>query len=116
MLVTHQFGFEAAHHLPHHPGKCRRPHGHSWTCRVTVEGPVNPDDGMAFDFLELQKIVRERILARVEHRDLNDLLPNPTAELTAVWIWDQLRDLPVREVRLNETETCYVTYQGPERL
>lgn len=113
MRVTHEFRFEAAHHLPRHPGKCRNPHGHSWRCRVTVEGRVNPSDGMAFDFLELQAAVRERILGRTEHKNLNDLLSNPTAELLAIWIWDQLRELPLQEVQLYETADCWVTYGGP---
>lgn len=36
------FTFEAAHHLEHHRGKCRRPHGHSYKLEVMVTGAVKP--------------------------------------------------------------------------
>ena len=35
-----RFGFEAAHQLPWHPGRCRDLHGHSYRLEVTVEGPI----------------------------------------------------------------------------
>ncbi|NES98612.1 MAG: 6-carboxytetrahydropterin synthase QueD, partial [Desertifilum sp. SIO1I2] len=35
-IIYKEFRFEAAHHLPHHDGKCRRLHGHSWVGRVQV--------------------------------------------------------------------------------
>jgi len=51
----------------------------------------------------------------VDHRNLNDVLDNPTAENIARWIWETLAPrLPgLSEVRLFEIPDCCVTYRGP---
>ena len=46
---------------------------------MTVEGPVQ-EDGMVFDFMELKRIVEERVLSKVDHSYLNDIFEQPTAE------------------------------------
>ena len=43
MRVKRSFTFESAHRLPHHPGKCRELHGHSYRLVVTVDRPVDPN-------------------------------------------------------------------------
>ncbi len=108
MRVTKRFRFEAAHHLPGYPGKCERPHGHGYRLEVTVEGPIR-QDGLVMDFYDLKATVEERVIDRLDHRDLNGLLDMPSAENVAVWIWRQLEDLPLNEVRLFETEDSWVT-------
>ena len=50
MIVRRSFDFEAAHQLPHHPGKCRELHGHSYRLVVSVNRPVDGHSGMAIDF------------------------------------------------------------------
>ena len=112
MRVTREFRFEAAHRLPGYKGKCERLHGHSYALHVTVEAPVGPD-GLAFDFSLLGSIVEERVVAAVDHTDLNDLLPQPSAENIAAWVWERLSDLPLAEVKVFETPTSWVTYSGP---
>lgn len=59
---------------------------------VTVEGPVKKD-GLVIDFVVLKKYVSEKVLDKVDHTDLNDLLPNPSAELISQWMWEQLKDI-----------------------
>lgn len=118
MLVTKRFRFEAAHHLPGYPGKCARPHGHGYRLDVTVEGPIRMD-GLVFDFYDLKRIVNERVVEKLDHRDLNELMPLPSAENIAVWIRDQLRSAPlvgvrVCEIRLYETEDAWVTLTGDD--
>lgn len=44
MRVGKEFRFEAAHRLPRHDGKCRRPHGHSYVLWVEVEGEAKMYD------------------------------------------------------------------------
>ncbi|MGH9063517.1 MAG: 6-carboxytetrahydropterin synthase QueD [Acidimicrobiales bacterium] len=102
--VTKAFSFEAAHRLPWHPGKCRELHGHHYRFEVTVEGPVGPD-GVVVDFDELATRVGEHIVARYDHRFLNELLDNPTAELLAAEIWKSLEadGLTLARLRLWET-------------
>ena len=47
---------------------------------------------------------------RYDHRYLNDLIDNPTAELIAQDAWKQLEaaGLPVVKIRLWETADCFV--------
>jgi 6-pyruvoyltetrahydropterin/6-carboxytetrahydropterin synthase len=54
------------------------------------------------------------VLARVDHRNLNDILDNPTAENIARWVWETLQPhLPgLAEVRLYEIPDSCVTYRG----
>ncbi len=113
MFVTKRFAFEAAHHLPNYPGKCARPHGHGYRLEVTVEGPVG-QDGLVMDFYELKQVVEERVIAHLDHRDLNAIVPLPSAENVAAWIWRALADLPLAEIRLWETEDSWVTMREAE--
>jgi 6-pyruvoyltetrahydropterin/6-carboxytetrahydropterin synthase len=112
--VRRRFRFEAAHELPNHPGKCRRLHGHSYELFVTIHGPVEEATGMVVDFSDLKQLVREQVVDRVDHRNLNELIDNPTAERIAIWIWEQLsaRLDRLAEIELRETENCSVVYRG----
>ena len=114
ITLARRFRFDAAHRLPNHPGKCRHLHGHGYELEVLLRGPIDPDTGMLIDFADLKAAVQERVLDHVDHADLNEILPNPTAEEIAVWIWDQLAatTLPLEEIRLYETPTCFVVYRG----
>ncbi len=114
MRVKRRFDFEAAHELPRHPGKCRRLHGHSYRLDVTVERGVDPDSGLTIDFGELKRIVREHAVDLLDHRYVNDLIENPTAERMAAWIWERLLGpLPdIVEIELHETRSCSVLYRG----
>lgn len=114
MIVARTFQFQAAHHLPRHPGKCHNLHGHTYRLEVICRGPVDPESGMVVDFADLKALVREHVLDRLDHSLLNDVIENPTAEHVAVWIWDRLSgiDLPLEEIRLHETQNCYVVYRG----
>ena len=69
---------------------------------------------MIADFGDIKRLVQEHVLARTDHRDLNDVLENPTAENIARWIWESLDGrLPgLAEVRLYEIPDSCVTYRG----
>jgi 6-pyruvoyltetrahydropterin/6-carboxytetrahydropterin synthase len=112
MRVSREFRFEAAHRLVEYRGKCERLHGHSYTLVVTVEAPVGRD-GLAFDFVRLREIVDERVVAVLDHRYLNEILPQPSAENIAAWCWERLADLPLAGIRVHETPTTWVDYAGP---
>ena len=114
MRITKTFGFEAAHRLLDYKGKCERLHGHSYRLSVTLDAPVRPD-GIAFDFVDLKRAVKERVVDVLDHRYLNDYVPKSTAENVVVWIWDRLEDLPLAEISLWETESSSVTYRGEGR-
>ena len=110
-----EFHFAAAHRLPRYEGPCFRMHGHNYRLVVAVEGDVDPATGMVADFGALKGAVQEHVLARCDHRTLNDFLDNPTAENIARWIWEVLapRLSGLCEVRLHEIPDCCVTYRGP---
>jgi 6-pyruvoyltetrahydropterin/6-carboxytetrahydropterin synthase len=113
--VKATFDFEAAHRLPHHPGKCKELHGHSYRLVVSVERPVVAETGMAIDFADLKRIVRQAVVDPLDHTYVNDRIDNPTAEAMAVWIWNALREplAGLAEVELWETRSCAVVYRGP---
>jgi 6-pyruvoyltetrahydropterin/6-carboxytetrahydropterin synthase len=109
--IRKQFRFEAAHVLPHHPGKCGRLHGHSYRLDVAVAGPLQtqgPAQGMVVDFDALSALVKPLVIERLDHASLNDVLPNPTAEHIALWIWRELApQLPeLDEIVVWETATA----------
>ena len=91
--VTKGFEFSAAHHLPGYEGKCEDVHGHNYRFDVSVTGEVLDRLGMLIDFADLGKIVQENILDILDHSDLNDQIPQPTAENTAKWIYERLKPL-----------------------
>ena len=93
MQIRKHFGFEAAHVLPYHQGKCARLHGHSYRLDVAVRGPLQetgPARGMIEDFDVLKRIVRAEIVEALDHRSLNDVIENPTCERIALWVWERL--------------------------
>ena len=102
--VTRSFSFEAAHQLPWHPGKCRRLHGHGYRLEVTAEGPLD-HNGIVIDFDQLREVVEREVVARYDHRYLNDLMENPTAELLAGEMWKRLEAAGLRLVALRLWET-----------
>lgn len=114
MLVTKEFTFDSAHFLPNYNGKCERLHGHTYKLHVTVEADIEPESGIAFDFVELKKIVKEHVINKLDHYLLNDIIPISSAENIAIWIWDTLKKagLPLHEIKVWETPTSFVTYQG----
>jgi 6-pyruvoyltetrahydropterin/6-carboxytetrahydropterin synthase len=93
MQIRKHFRFEAAHVLPHHPGKCARLHGHSYRLEVAVRGPLQsegPGRGMIEDFDTIKRIVRGEVIDALDHQHLNDFIENPTAEQIVMWIWRRL--------------------------
>ena len=107
--VTCSFTFEAAHRLPWHAGRCRNLHGHSYRLEVTVAGPLT-ENGVVVDFDELGEVVRRVVVDRWDHRDLNEDLDNPTAELLARRAWELLEGAGVEPagLRLWETPDAFV--------
>jgi len=108
MKVTKEFVFDAAHYLPKYEGKCERLHGHTWKLHVTVEAPLGAE-GLAFDFVKLKNLTMDRVVSRLDHQVVNDVVANPSAELIALWVWHQLHDLPLHSVTVWETPTSFAT-------
>ncbi len=103
MKVAREFTFDAAHFILDDKGSpCEEPHGHTYKVRVVVEGPVQKN-GMVIDFREIKKEVNERALSKLDHKDLNKVMKNPTAENIAVWIFERIKPaMNVASVRVWE--------------
>jgi len=92
MEIFKEFTIEAAHRLPKVPEghKCGRLHGHSFRLQIWVSGPVG-EDGWVMDFADLKKTFAP-VYDRLDHHYLNEIpgLENPTSEVLARWIWQEL--------------------------
>lgn len=120
MQIRKQFKFEAAHQLPHHPGKCARPHGHSYRLDVALRGRVQGDGpaaGMVDDFEAIEELVQRTIIDVVDHRSLNDFVDNPTCELILEWMWSRLHPLLPRldELVLWETASSCAVLRADDK-
>jgi 6-pyruvoyltetrahydropterin/6-carboxytetrahydropterin synthase len=115
MYISREFRFDAAHNLINYNGKCENLHGHTYKLKVTLSGSSEKDSGMIVDFTLLKKIVNEKVIDKLDHNYLNNVLEQSTAENTIEWIWEQLREglkggnYELYELTLWETETSSVT-------
>ncbi len=80
---------------------------------LQTEGPAT---GMVVDFDALSAVVRPNVVERLDHSSLNDLLPNPTAEEIALWIWNELapRVAGLDEIVVWETQTACAVVRGDD--
>jgi 6-pyruvoyltetrahydropterin/6-carboxytetrahydropterin synthase len=117
VTVTKIFTFDSAHRLDDYIGKCANLHGHTYKLEVSIKGRTD-HRGIVVDFGDIKNIVNEQIIAKYDHRFLNDLMDfNTTAENMVVHFFaiidnylEQLDNpTPVQlvRVRLWETPTCY---------
>lgn len=115
--IERTYRFEAAHYLPKvAPGhKCARMHGHSYLVEVAVEGELDAELGWVIDFGDLDAVALP-LVDLLDHHTLNEIdgLANPTSELLAVWLWQQLApSIPgLAEVAVSETPTSRCVYRG----
>ncbi len=134
VYVTRQAHFNAAHRL-HNPAKsaawnrrtfgpCNNPkwHGHNYVIEVTVAAQPDPETGYVVDLGDLKKVMEDRILSKVDHRNLNEEVSwlkgvVPSAENLAIAFWRRLeKHLPagrLHRIRLFETPRNFVDYFGP---
>jgi len=94
-------------------------HGHNYELIVKVTGEIDPDTGYVIDLKKLSDLVKELILDRFDHKNLNlDTQEfkhlNPSAENIAVVIYELLKpslgDAYDLQIRLYETERNFVEY------
>ncbi|MEW5842030.1 MAG: 6-carboxytetrahydropterin synthase [Bacteroidota bacterium] len=133
VFVTRREVFSASHRLFNEKftdeenerifGKCNNlnGHGHNYVLEVVVAGEINQSTGYVLDLKILKEIIRDHIINKVDHKNLNldvDFLKSkiPTVENIAVGIWEQLEDkMPAGKlysVKIYETENNYVEYRG----
>jgi len=102
-------------------GKCANPHyhGHNYELVVSLVGEADPETGYVFDMKILSDLIRDHVLVKFDHRNLNldteyFKALNPTAENIALVIWRILRQVidPTFELKITlyETERNFVEY------
>jgi 6-pyruvoyltetrahydropterin/6-carboxytetrahydropterin synthase len=98
-------------------------HGHNYELVVTVSGEVDPETGMILNLREIDDILQAEVVARLDHRHLNEDLPEwssriPTTENLAIDIWQRIapifreRNAALFRVRIYESPDLYAEYHG----
>jgi 6-pyruvoyltetrahydropterin/6-carboxytetrahydropterin synthase len=103
-------------------GKCNNPHGHghNYVVEVLVGGQVDPETGMVLNLAALDGVVRERVVDRFDHTNLNldPVFQNrvPTTENLCRTVFELLDGevVPAKlvQVRVEETENNFFEYSG----
>jgi len=115
-IYTH---FAAAHNLINYQGDCENLHGHNWKVEVTVAAEDLDNAGLAIDFKILKAYTKE-ILAKLDHKYLNDLdafrNQSPSSENIARFLYDELttplgeKGVKVDSVKVWESENACASY------
>lgn len=106
-------------------GKCSNAnwHGHNYELHVTVKGEPNEETGFIFNAKTLGELIKEVIVEKVDHRNLNmdvDFMKDKftSAENFAIGIWNELNPHIIKSgailhsIKLYETPRIYVEYFG----
>lgn len=123
--------FNAAHRL-HNPnwneqknyavfGKCNNPnyHGHNYELIVKITGEPGADTGFVIDLKFLSDVIKEIVIEKLDHKNLNLDVPeflalNPTVENISIVIYELLRDKIDEnlglQIRLYETPRNFAEY------
>ena len=135
VYITRRERFNAAHRLFREEysdeenyrvfGKCSNPkwHGHNYTLFVTVKGPISNHTGFVADLRDLSRIIQEKVIEKVDHRNINlevDFMKGKLAstENLAIAIWNELAEeirkagAILHSVKIEETENNSVEYFG----
>ena len=120
MLLRKEFTFDAAHNLVRYHGKCEALHGHTYRIAVVLEG-IPDEEGMIMDFTDMSDVVKERVVSRLDHSYINDVIEQPTAENIAHWIWDRIEtyvrrpNCALSSVEVWETNTSCAILRAKDR-
>lgn len=105
-------------------GKCANQnwHGHNFELHVTIKGTADPDTGFIFDAKKLALVIQERVVEKLDHRNLNvdvDFMRGQlcSIENLIVGIWKELEpglpsQVKLHSLKLVETPKIYVEYYG----
>ena len=105
-------------------GTCGNEHGHRYECHVTVAGSLDQETAMVLPLDDLDRVLREEISDRMDHKHLNHDIPEfafgkqlPTCEALAVHIWGRIAQrLPhgvrLYRIRVLEEPGLFAEYDG----
>lgn len=114
-LAKTGFRFNALHSFPGDAGYDRKLHGHDYEFSVMLEGE-RLAGGMLFDLRGLKALVERELIGPLDHCRLDELLPDPSLEALAEWMWAHLRPHLPERLRLGlqvwETRSIYLEFWG----
>lgn len=106
-------------------GKCSNPnwHGHNYELFITIKGEPNLETGFVVDLKQLSVLVNEKVIDKIDHKNLNLDVPFmkgklASTEILAIAIWDELIDdvsklnCELHSIKIIETENNSVEYFG----
>jgi 6-pyruvoyltetrahydropterin/6-carboxytetrahydropterin synthase len=105
-------------------GKCANEnwHGHNFELFVTLKGEPDPETGFVYDVKKLSVIVKEHVIDKLDHKNLNvdvDFMKDKlcSIENLVIGIWNELTPHLPAEVqlyclKLSETPRIFVEYYG----
>jgi 6-pyruvoyltetrahydropterin/6-carboxytetrahydropterin synthase len=144
-FLTRRYDFSASHRL-YNPGfeeaknwaifyDCNNPngHGHNYEVEVILTGEPDPATGMLMNLLDLDHLVQDRIISKVDHKHLNYDVPMfagtiTTAETVARVFFEQIEhgldthfgvgqhQPQLYCVRVHESRNNAAEYYGPQGL
>jgi 6-pyruvoyltetrahydropterin/6-carboxytetrahydropterin synthase len=134
--LTRRYWFSASHRLHSDAmsaqenqmvyGKCNNPygHGHNYALEITVGGLVDAKTGMVCNLADLDAFVKENILKRFGHENLNALEEFqgtvPTTENLCRQVYNILergfRHAGIEKVRMEETMLNSFEYAGGREI
>ena len=101
-------------------------HGHNFDLIVTLKGNPDPDTGFVFDLKKLSTIIREKVISKLDHKNLNldvDFMFGKMAstENLAIEIWkilapeiENVSRARLYRIKWYETPRNFVEYYGEE--
>ena len=105
-------------------GKCANEnwHGHNFELYVTLKGDPDPDTGFVYDVKKLSVILKEHVIEKLDHKNLNedvDFMQGKlcSSENLVIGIWGQLvphlpKGVALHCLKLYETPRIFVEYFG----
>jgi len=105
-------------------GKCANEnwHGHNFELYITIKGTPDPETGFVFDVKKLSNIVKEHVIEKLDHKNLNvdvDFMQGQicSIENLVIAIWNQLiphlpETIQLHSLKLYETPRIFTEYFG----
>ena len=123
VTLTRTVGFRAVNRLYREDwSEARNRDAFGALSEPTVAGPVDPHMAMVFDLAQLDRILQEEVVDRLDGKHLNRDVPSlagtiPTCEAIAVAVFRHLlprlpRDVTLERVRIMEDPTLYADCTG----
>ncbi len=105
-------------------GKCANEnwHGHNFELYITIKGNPDPDTGFVYDVKKLSIIVKEHVIEKLDHKNLNEDVDFMRGKMCSIEnlviaIWEQLvphmpANIQLHSLKLYETPRIFTEYFG----